>query len=353
MTATHTEGNGLYARTASSASRKAATVERVSSSSSHLPLNQLDRIGRRARGLGWFSIGLGLMELLAPRSLARRIGVARGRRNRLLMRALGAREILSGIGLLTSRRTAPWLWSRVAGDAMDIALLTGAYAGSRLRGRDSSRLSMALTSVAGVAALDIFTSWQMSGVERDGARPAAGRPVRILSSITVNCPVDQVYAFWRDFENLPAFMTNVESVQILDPLRSRWSVTIAGKTLQWDARITADQPNQSIAWQTLNGSEVVHSGEVRFVPAPGERGTEVHVAMQVSPPGGALGRAATKLGRMVPKEQITNDLRRLKQGLEVGEVTRSDASIHDGPHPARPSGRKTPMPGTTTLRGTK
>jgi len=340
MSVTRVEGSGLDRRGAApnGGALEAATQDEPALGAG--PLERSQGAGRRARGLGWFSLGLGLTELLAPRALARGIGVGDGRRNRLLIRALGARELLAGIGVLTSRRVAPWLWSRVAGDAMDLALLATAWGAHATKRRDRRRLSFALATVAGATAMDFVTGWQVRRAERAGARPVAGEPVRIRSAITVGRSPEEVYAFWRDLHNLPTFMTNVEAVQVLDDVRSRWSVDVAGKSVEWTARITDDRPNESIAWQTLDEAEVVHSGRVRFMRAPGGRGTEIHVTMDVFPPGGAFGRAAARLGRMIPKEQITNDLRRLKQGLEVGEVIRSDASIHKGPHPARPSDRE-------------
>jgi uncharacterized membrane protein len=346
MSTTHVErgGSGWDGRAATASASALATGTQTgtpddSALGTYFP-EQAHGLGRRARGLGWFSLGLGLAELLATRAFARAIGVGDGGPNRLLIRALGARELLFGVGILTSRRAAPWLWSRVAGDAMDLALLATALGARATKKWERDRLSFALVAVAGATAMDLVTGWQMSRAEKTGVRPVAGAPVPIRSSITIGRSPEEVYAFWRDFQNLPAFMTNVKAVQVLDDLRSRWSVEVAGKSLEWVARITGDRPNQSIAWQTLQESQVVHSGTVRFARAPGGRGTEIHVSMEVYPPGGTIGRAAAKLGRMVPKEQITNDLRRLKQGLEVGEVVRSDASIHSGPHPARPSGRE-------------
>ena len=83
---------------------------------------------------------------------------------------------------------------------------------------------------------------------------------------------------------------------------------------------------------------MANTGEVRFLRAPGGRGTEVCVRMEVPRRAGMLGQAAAKMGR-APEQQVENDLRRFKQVLETGEVVHSDASIHRGPHPARPATR--------------
>ena len=114
----------------------------------------------RPRTLGWFSIGLGLAELLAPRGLSRLIGV---RAHHPLVRMLGLREITSGVGILTRPRPSGWLWSRVAGDAMDVALLGVAF--RSYRGRPV-RLAAATAAVAGVTLLDVICSRQLSRTRR-------------------------------------------------------------------------------------------------------------------------------------------------------------------------------------------
>jgi len=191
--------------------------------------------------------------------------------------------------------------------------------------------------VAGLTALDLLTATQVSRGRSRGLSSRVAPPVQISGFITINRAPEEVYAFWRDFQNLSRFMTNVESVEVIDHLRSRWTVKVATKTVEWDAQITEDRVNEVIAWQTLAKADIANSGEVRFLRAPGGRGTEVRVKIEVTAPGGVIGRAVAKLGHMVPEQQVENDLRRLKQVLELGEIVHSDASIHRGPHPARPA----------------
>jgi hypothetical protein len=112
------------------------------------------------RTLGWFSIGLGLAELLAPHGLSRLIGV---RDHRPLVRMLGLREITSGVGILTRPRPSGWLWSRVAGDTMDLALLGAAFRSHRGR---RMRLAVATAAVAGVALLDVMCSRELKRSRR-------------------------------------------------------------------------------------------------------------------------------------------------------------------------------------------
>jgi len=151
--------------------------------------------------------------------------------------------------------------------------------------------------------------------------------IRVEESVTINHRVETVYDFWRDFTNLPLFMENLKSVTVESPTHSHWVVKgPAGMTVEWDAEIVTEIPNEVIAWRTIDNMQVSHAGSVHFRPAPGERGTEVHVALEYAPIAGPVGALVAKLFRRDPKEQIYDDLRRLKQILETGEVLKSDGS---------------------------
>jgi uncharacterized membrane protein len=181
-------------------------------------------------------------------------------------------------------------------------------------------------------ALDLTRARRGQNVELDG--------VHVRHSITIKAPVEEVYRFWRKIENLPTFMAHLESVEERSGGVSSWRAKgPVGTSVEWDARITADEPNSRIEWCSLPESTIPNRGSVRFTRAPGDRGTEVHVELLYEPPGGALGALVAKLFGEEPKQQIKGDLRRLKQVLETGEVTHSDSSIHQGMHPARPSGK--------------
>lgn len=155
-----------------------------------------------------------------------------------------------------------------------------------------------------------------------GANTAtAGQPILVEQTITIGHSPDAIYQFWRNFENLPQFMQHLESVSVQDQQRSHWVANgPAGSMLEWDAEITQDQPNQSIAWQSLPGAQVSNTGQVNFRPAAGGRGTEVRVTMQYDPPAGVLGASVAKLFGSEPTQQVSADLRRLKQVLEAGEI---------------------------------
>lgn len=284
---------------------------------------------RLARALGWFSVALGVAEVVAPKQLGRAIGIS-GKSS--LLRAMGLREIASGVGILTQQQRAGWMWSRVAGDAMDLALLSAAMTSDE---SNRTRVAAATAAVAGVTALDIYCSQQMS---RDGASRASAdeydsedaEPVREM--ITVNASPEECYRVWRDFPNFPRFMQHVESVRDLGNGQYHWVVKApGGGSVEWDSRVTADEPDRRLAWETLPGSEVQNSGTVEFEAAPGGRGTIVRVQMSYVPPAGPIGAVAAKVAGNAPHRQVREDLRHFKQVIETGEIPSTDG---------QPSGRR-------------
>jgi uncharacterized membrane protein len=161
----------------------------------------------------------------------------------------------------------------------------------------------------------------------------------VRQSVSLNRPPEEVYAFFRDLENLPRIMSHLDSVEQRDR-HSRWRARgPLGVHVEWDAEITEDRPGESIAWRSLPGADVSNQGRVEFRPGPAGLGTEVRVALAYDPPLGTVGAGVAKLFGEEPSQQISADLRRLKQVLETGEVLHSDASIHAGMHPAQPSPR--------------
>lgn len=268
---------------------------------------------RLAQFLGWFSISLGAAELLAPRALGRGLGF--GSQSPWLLRACGAREIISGIGILSQpRRRSVWLWSRVGGDAVDLALLGSALAAGR---GSRTRVAAATATVAGVTALDVMASRRLSGNAQ-----ARGGLLRIQESIAINRSPQELYGFWRNLENLPAFMEHLRSVRNIDDKRSHWiAAGPGGMDVEWDAEIVNDRPNEWIAWRSVGG-DVENSGLVRFERGP--HGTLVKVEMRYQPPGGVVGAAIAKLMGRAPEQQIRKELRRLKQLLETGEIATTE-----------------------------
>jgi uncharacterized membrane protein len=283
------------------------------------------RKGGPAVGLGLLGVALGLGKLLAPRALARLAGAGESRVAPWIVRGLGARELVVGLGLLTTRRPARWLWARVAGDAVELALLGAALRGPRAERR---RLAGALGVLGGVTALDAALAVAST---RASAR-RTGEPVR--RSVTIGRPRDEVYRFWRDFANLPAFMAEIESVEVADARRSRWSARgPVGPVVTWEVDIVEDRPDELLRWCSVEGgrSDLRTDGVVRFEVAPGGRGTEVHLELGYGPADAAVQRAASFVRRAATAEQIEADLGRCKQLLETGHVVRAgDGAGPDG-----------------------
>jgi uncharacterized membrane protein len=283
--------------------------------------------------LGWFSLGLGLVEVIAPRQLARLIGVPRGSVTTTLMQVMGVRELANGVGILSNPTAKEWVGMRIGGDLLDLALLGAALAKSERPGRTL----LAAAAVLGVSALDVIGTEQLAERRKAPPRKDPHEPeARVQRSITIGRPREEVFTYWRDFTNLPSFMENLISVRLLEGGRSRWRATgPGGKIVEWESELVEERHNELIAWSSVAPSDLHHSGRVRFEPAPDD-GTVVTVEMQYSPPGGRIGAALLKLLRNDPGQKVADDLRRLKQVMETGEVLLSDASVRRGAHAARP-----------------
>ncbi len=269
---------------------------------------------RLAKGLGWFSVGLGLAELLAPRAIANISGVSN--KHTGLIRLYGLRELASGIAIFAQKKPTEAMWSRVAGDAIDLASLGVACSAPDAK---TGRITFATANVLAVTALDVICAMQLSN---------GNHGIHASASCVVNRPLEEVYHFWRDFQNLPRFMRHLESVTEIGEGRSRWKAKgPAGMDVEWEAMIVADVPGEVITWRSLENSDVDNAGAVRFEQAAGGRGTIVKVNFEYKPIAGVIGAGIAKLFGEEPNQQLDDDLRRFKQVLEVGEVVVSDATL--------------------------
>lgn len=288
----------------------------------------METSAKTAKFLGWFSLGLGMPQLVSPGNVNRMIGVKDDAATRLWQRIVGVREVVAAGGILPQRRPTEFLWGRVAGDAMDLALLAKAFGSKR---ESTVRLAAAAATVAGIAVADALTASRFAidpEIEKEEG------PMHLRTAVTVRAPRDEVYAFWRDFENFPQFMAHIESVQISGDRRSHWKAKGPIGTAEWDAELVEDNPGRMIAWRSLPHSEVPNYGTVRFQDAPGDRGTEVHVDIHYEPPAGRLGVTLAKIFGEEPQQQAKDDLRRFKQIKECGQVVRSEGSP-EGPVTSR------------------
>lgn len=220
-----------------------------------------------ARFLGWFSIGLGTAQVAAPRAMSKLIGADDDGIAPTVMRAMGARELAQGTGILVRPRPTAWVWSRVAGDALDLSLLALTAVKNR-----RARTLFAIANVVAVTVPDVYESRFLS---RKNGPVRAAKLIR--KAVTVYRPRHEVEEVWAGEREL------------------REKVEAAGAS-------------------------------VRFAEAPGDRGTELIVEFEYDPPLGDLGAAAQKLTGSDLATQLSDDLRRLKQQIETGEIMRSEGS---------------------------
>ncbi len=297
------------------------------------------------KGLGVASLGLGLSEVISPGRVAALAGVDDTDRSRPVIRALGLRECGHAAALLFGPNKL--VWTRVAGDVLDVALLLVGVA-KRPRGH-RARGVVSAVALAGIGGADLYAALRTVGNGSAGRHANAPRHRLLRAAVTVRRAPEEVYRFWRDLENLPAFMYHLKSVTAESTDRSHWVANAPiGQSVQWDAQITQDEPGKRIAWQSLPGSLVENGGSVEFTPAP-DGSTEVHVTLSYHIPGGVLGKAAATVFGESPEQQVNDDLRRLKQLLETGQVLRSDGSpegtaairqMHQRPAQPHPAGKK-------------
>lgn len=143
--------------------------------------------------------------------------------------------------------------------------------------------------------------------------------IHVERSFIINRPADELYGFWRNFENLPRFMKHLQNVRKLDEKRSHWTARgPAGLSIHWDAEIINDEPNRLLAWRSLEDADVDNAGSVRFLPAADGPGTNVRISIDYIPPAGRLGEKIAWFFGESPYQQIEEDLQRFKDLMESG-----------------------------------
>jgi uncharacterized membrane protein len=216
-------------------------------------------------------------------------------------------------------------------------LITGAVGGLLLlAGLRKSMPGLLLSAIGGVLLHRAYTghssAYAAMGIDTahraEGARPEDyfENSIHVEESFMIQKLPEELYRFWRNFENLPKFMRHLESVKCADGTHSHWvAVGPADYRVEWDAQIINDEPNRLIAWRSLGNADVDNAGSVRFLSAPGGRRTEVKVVIDYIPPGGKVGQVIAKLFGRAPEQQIREDLRRFKQLMEAGEIPTTEA----------------------------
>lgn len=266
---------------------------------------------RLADALGWGSSVLGAPMVLAPRRLLRAIGVTDDPQAVRWTLIVGVREHLATLNVIAMRQRRIGMWSRVAGDTMDLTLLAAAH---RHKRADAGRLRAATAIVAALYALDIYTAVQLARADGQGVRDGSGSSgegahhdtggsaTRVRTAITVRRSPDELRSAFLEHE-----------------------------------------------FSALDPAALLASGAVRIVPAPGDRGAELHLDHDPGGRGGALGATAAKLAGKAPDQVINDELRRFKSLVETGVLARSETSP-EGPsatrqlfhkrQPAQPAGKE-------------
>jgi uncharacterized membrane protein len=229
------------------------------------------------------------------------------------------RKIVNALPHIPTNVSAPERWVSLVGGAALVgygisrktpslwALLSGGY--------------LLYRATTGNCLISHAAGFSTSDSTRPQSAIAARHGTRVDHAVTIARPVTDVYRFWRDFENLPHFMTHLLDVDTTTDGKSHWVAKgPLGLKVEWDAEIITDTPNQVIGWKSLPGSDVDTAGSVRFRELGDGRGTEVRVELKYDPPAGQFGTFWAKLFGENPNRQVREDLRRLKQILEAGEV---------------------------------
>jgi uncharacterized membrane protein len=151
--------------------------------------------------------------------------------------------------------------------------------------------------------------------------------MELTGTTTIARTPQEVYEFWHELEHLPTFMVHLDEVRRTGDRTSHWVATAPfGRTVEWDAETVEDVPGSRMSWRSTEGADISNKGTITFQPAPGGRGTELHVTIEYSQPGGQLGQLVARYFGEEPHQQLDDDLRRLKQVIETGEVVRSDGA---------------------------
>ena len=176
----------------------------------------------------------------------------------------------------------------------------------------------------------VLASSHRDDVTSRAATVNARKAVKVERSVTIAKSREELYAFWRNFENLPRFMEHLVAVRVDSPTRSHWTAKApAGRTVEWEAEIVNEVPDEVIAWKSVGEPDVPNAGSVNFADAPGGRGTIVRVILDYEPPAGRIGALLSHFFSEEPDHQIREDLRKLKQLMETGEITTSARRIAD------------------------
>jgi uncharacterized membrane protein len=182
-------------------------------------------------------------------------------------------------------------------------------------------LAVAAIAYAGITRKAPVPSWISSRFPH--VEPSGNALIK--RAVTIQRPREELYAYWRDFGNLPRFMRYLHAVRVDDNTRSHWVASgPLGTRVEWTAEIAEEQPDTLIRWHSVPGSQVPNRGEVRFQTAPAGRGTEVRLRLEYEPPAGVVGATLAQILGQGADRQVRESLRNFKQLMEAGEIPTND-----------------------------
>jgi uncharacterized membrane protein len=244
-----------------------------------------------------------------------------------------ARDVLSGGAPASQQHEAPERPTQinVGVTERNVSIVAGAALGLMALSRPLSLRGLAFAGLGGALIYRGVTGhchlYDALGIDRTRSldEPSADpssyfhRGIHVEQAITIDKPAEELFRFWRDFENLPQIMAHLKDVKVIDATRSHWVAKAPlGFSVEWDAEIINEEPNRLIAWRSVGDAMVDNSGSVRFIE--GERGTEVRVVIDYLPPAGQIAAMIARLFGREPSQQVHSDLKRFKQQMETGEV---------------------------------
>ena len=206
-------------------------------------------------------------------------------------------------------------WSpsqRALGGACGLAMATYGYFRGGIRG-------LALCTAGGALLARSTANQNLGSLMK-------GKGIYIEKTIHIDAPVEQVFAYWRNLENFPQWMSHVREIRYVGGDRFHWVVDgPAGRPVEWDSELLNVNENREMTWRAVEGSDVDHTGRVRF--EPDGTGCRVHVQLKYAPPGGVIGHAVARAFGVDPKSEMDEDLLRLKSVIETGRVPRDAAAM--------------------------
>lgn len=145
--------------------------------------------------------------------------------------------------------------------------------------------------------------------------------ITIGERFIVNAPREEVYAFWRNLENLPRFMKHIASVEVKDDKRSHWTANVPGPLVKisWNAEITREEQDAYIGWHSIEGSMIDNAGKIEFNDAADGSGTELYVEISYFPPAGQIGRGIASLFNGLFENIVREDIINFKHYVEGEE----------------------------------